>query len=1788
MMINEEIEEGELTSEEDEAQLRPDSKLQKSSSYVIESGELTEGNSPKNNNQNPYVEEDEDMIELKMKALKSLLDKEDTSKKDNEKKFKKKSSSKKLKMKKKLKKYADKLSPAESASSRDNYELKDMDIEPLPTYQQFNPVATFDPVPFDPVAYMNNFLNALYVHWAQQQQQQPHQQHQNSYPQMSALSQMPNTSNNYATGNNYMTNKPKKKFKKNLNRNMKFQRNNKNLKLVQQPSQQSIVSPNTTSQPPPPPLPPLPPPPPPPPVEEIPLFSSNGMDLDERFLDTTTTSLDVDYRQLSQIELFKSLEKLELLEEKSELLLIEEAKGGEEEEEEEKAKKDDETDDEKDEAAMLDLRKTLLDTLNKKRSLKKLQEQEEKIDQDITFYKKKLAEHEQVLFESDLNELKNKAKPSPVPLQKNKIAPVIIRIDPNESSEDDDEEDKRKKSNLQENIGLFLKEAKQLANESSLKRKAPEPNESELKIEQEKKDMIKSLRDRINLKSKMLVDLLTRTKELEASQIKKQKIIEFTKLKITMLREQLNAAEKILQFNEQGMQELRNEKRTCELKLTKIQNMRKTQQEMLQRLLSPAAQKSIQKSPPPPPPPPSEVPPPVLPPPPPPPPPQQEMPHPPPVQTPKPKSSLVTTILNKMTLGAAVAESVKTVKQVAKPAATNSHLTRPNLNTSKQTDIKLEQLVFKPQSVLGNSNQNLNENIVLNTKVVLNTHLKEQVKVKSESKKLELENRQKLIEYLDELTRDYPYIHSETFDVWSYESMITSNTGSLSLALSNDIIEHHSDVSIKPSNISIRKVLTSSNFCTLNECDTSLTTAGVESNDIYKIDDVSNYESPLKVFRGYRFSSHFSQFTPFEEAYSKMFCHTIDYRRPFCPFDLHGSCKDSNCIYQHSNIMTMDNYQRTEHFLSYCPQVLELSSDTPTQREAIKKLKLYAKQFMNTNLNKMSIRDYFKHLYDHVIENLQIEPSYSTILSRLPILCLNNNKSIGVFDHLELENDTNEDVKTGLNNQQLIKLNPSHSQFMDTSDQIVFLLDLVYSANYSRILDSKLKKVLINCELDLEHLKSDTGYFENETEKVMSWIYYAKHSYSTHFQIEKLLNIFSHGLEDRRKCETLWLLYLKTYLHKKNSSNDYHEVCLLCMDNMMTYDLIWFIMNTCPTDYIDLIFERYEKYLTSVSEEELASEFEQVSQNDCSDRVSYYLFELIMFNTYVKMVQKAKPVELLYKYLNNVNITSKLEPNDLSLLWLCLIHLEAFQYLPNWLNFSNWNSQFFRSFESKAFWALNSTRTFNQSFFKSLNFAYKNKVLKKDDQIHRQFDIFLIPWKHGLKYSCSIEKIQNLFHEALRGINTRCPANSTTSLKVKQEIRLFSLPLFLNLINLEVSNKRYEIASKIIDRLLKSADAKHLKELWISLIHILKCQNLGDLVEQNIDLSLQMFPNDAQLTYISAQYFESIGQKEKAICMIEQVMSSIYFGKTKNSSYETTLLFHHYLGLEHSHKLDTFLEPKLSQNKLGIAVLYCYYLQLKGADFFTLTYIQHNFEKLIQRFNLLNYRTILWIRYFKFMSTIDPNVEAYSVKVLDLIKKCVHDLNSQNQNFLIPFNYVSKESVLRNSSPTGDCDIENGLSPGCPYYSISNAESPLPIRASTNPLITNNFFYNCVVDYLLKTYSRSPLDKINLSKYLLDLTPVNTDLIKLYISFSYKLNGLHRTLQCFYDHLSMNAIDNEHTWLLCIKLCLDMNDLQQAVMIFHKADAVCDKGNKKKNLIELRQIAAHLFPSVNTNELDVI
>jgi len=578
----------------------------------------------------------------------------------------------------------------------------------------------------------------------------------------------------------------------------------------------------------------------------------------------------------------------------------------------------------------------------------------------------------------------------------------------------------------------------------------------------------------------------------------------------------------------------------------------------------------------------------------------------------------------------------------------------------------------------------------------------------------------------------------------------------------------------------------------------------------------------------------------------------------------------------------MDNLQRTEHLLSYCPSLLELSSQHPSQKEAVKKLKLYAKQFMSTNLNKMSIKDYFKHLYEQVMDNVKLDFPTSTILSRAPVLCINHNKSFGVHE-MELSSKHIESSLLPLPTSPTSALTKTQASI--PADQLDVLLDSILSINMNRSLDIKLKSsAKPKIDVDWIRAENDTssgaGYL-SPSEVLLAWIYHAREVYAENKMsdvsgkcnsVQVVLNIFSNALESNAKLELVWLVYLRTYLHQKNALKDYHEICLLCLDNLITYDLIWYMLNTCPGEYLHLLIELYEKFLLSVTCEDQLREFEQSGDNvegtTCgTGRVSFYLMELILYDVNLKLIDSrdhTESKELLSKYLHRSEIVSKLEPNDLCLIWLSAIHLEAFSSLPNMLRCSSLlNSRVHKYFDSQTFWRLdsNNRRVFNRNFHQRLSKIYTNientqKCVTNIDQ--RQTDSFLLPW--NFNYECSIEKIQSLFYEALKAINNRVCTTGTSTAN-KQLARLISLPLFINLITLEISNKRHEVAAKLCERLLKSSDAEILRELWISQIFIYRSQSVespNSSIESTIKSALKIFPMDAQITFVSAQYFASV------------------------------------------------------------------------------------------------------------------------------------------------------------------------------------------------------------------------------------------------------------------------------------------------------------------------------------------
>jgi hypothetical protein len=274
---------------------------------------------------------------------------------------------------------------------------------------------------------------------------------------------------------------------------------------------------------------------------------SSMFDVDERLLDKALTSSDVDYRLLNQnIDSGLVVESLDKAENSVEIDLVQ-SKLNEINREVEAYNKQLENDkpgdfliilfkfhnfnyiyfiinsnlfeysenqSESDEDQLEDLRMMLLDTMNKKRQLaKREQEQQqeqsemkklkekEKMNQDISMLKQKLAEHELALSnsnnQSEASQSSQKVASNtnniPIMINKPKIAPIIIHLNPNSETNSDEEDEIAKKraeaiaalksSALEKNINLFLSEAKKLANSATINISSSNEKQTESKLE---------------------------------------------------------------------------------------------------------------------------------------------------------------------------------------------------------------------------------------------------------------------------------------------------------------------------------------------------------------------------------------------------------------------------------------------------------------------------------------------------------------------------------------------------------------------------------------------------------------------------------------------------------------------------------------------------------------------------------------------------------------------------------------------------------------------------------------------------------------------------------------------------------------------------------------------------------------------------------------------------------------------------------------------------------------------------------------------------------------------------------------------------------------------------------------------------------------------------------------------------------------------------------------------------------------------------------------------------------
>lgn len=196
--------------------------------------------------------------------------------------------------------------------------------------------------------------------------------------------------------------------------------------------------------------------------------------------------------------------------------------------------------------------------------------------------------------------------------------------------------------------------------------------------------------------------------------------------------------------------------------------------------------------------------------------------------------------------------------------ASSSTSIRPKIFVSKQTNKKLQQIAIDKFENNATMNIKLSAKSNFDKQQASPTSAPNALTIKNSNEKIQNTIIKDLTDIVDSLSKDLPYIHLQT-------SELLKDLSSNKIYFNN----------LNENNLIVNQVT--------DEEQHELTSNRTKINLV-------DYESPLIMFRGYRFSKTFCELNNFESAYSKFYCNSIDIRKPFCPFDLNGSCKDSNCI----------------------------------------------------------------------------------------------------------------------------------------------------------------------------------------------------------------------------------------------------------------------------------------------------------------------------------------------------------------------------------------------------------------------------------------------------------------------------------------------------------------------------------------------------------------------------------------------------------------------------------------------------------------------------------------------------------------------------------------------------------------------------------------------------------------------------------------------------------------------------------------------------------------------------
>ncbi|XP_065154044.2 zinc finger C3H1 domain-containing protein-like [Paramisgurnus dabryanus] len=402
-----------------------------------------------------------------------------------------------------------------------------------------------------------------------------------------------------------------------------------------------------------------------------------------------------------------------------------------------------------------------------------------------------------------------------------------------------------------------------------------------------------------------------------------------------------------------------------------------------------------------------------------------------------------------------------------------------------------------------------------------------------------------------------------------------------------------------------------------------------------KAEPFGPYQSPLLVFKSYRFSPYYRTKEKLSLR-SVTYSNVIEAKKCFCRFDLTGTCNDDDCQWQHMRNCTFTDSQLFQDILSYSLPLIgcEGTSSTSDISSATEK---YIKKLFGANKDRMGTDQKAVLLVSKVNESLRHIPPFTTYKAQRRWRP----------EAQRVKIDGQEDEHNTVDFTVLVQHDGGVQEWWPSADVCVTQDD-------KRYFDSETD--------DISNL--ETSVLESPND-VQLWIklafkYLNQKDISVSESLDAALNTLSRSLEDNREDGEVWCHYL-TLFSRRGSREELQEMCEMAVEHAPHYNVWWTYMS------VESGFEGKD-YVCG----RLLAHLLKMSHDGGSDLNSFQLLETLMFRVQLSVFtgRTHNALHILKNALYSDSrpiISDHLTVGHRCLLWLSYIYMTEFGHLPSCL-----------------------------------------------------------------------------------------------------------------------------------------------------------------------------------------------------------------------------------------------------------------------------------------------------------------------------------------------------------------------------------------------------------------------------------------------------------------------------------------------------------------------------------------